>query len=121
MPLINKPHDPNYGLKRGLKRNVIRRKPLRASVLPETKTYIESKHDSMSRGQVVDAAIQLYAQKRELVQVTTREKTIKLEMLETTVSQQTLSYIEFMRSAMTPGELIDAAIMLCRELAKDIQ
>lgn len=120
MPLIQKPRDPNYGVKKVLKRNVIRRKPIHAFVLPETKEFIESKHETMSPGQVVDAAIRLYAKHRELSVVSLKErKSVKLETLETSVSQETLSYIRFMRGVMTPGELIDAAIMLYMKSVKD--
>ena len=122
MPLLQKPRDPNYGVKKVRKRNVISRKPIHASVLPETKTYIESKHETMSPGQVVDAAIKLYAERRELSEVSIKEReSVKLEKLNTTVSQETIAYFSFMSGAMTPGELIDAAIMLYKKLAKDIQ
>jgi hypothetical protein len=120
MPLLYKPRDPNYGVKNARKRNVIRRKPIHASVLPETKNCIESKYEKMSPGQVVDAAIRLYAECRELSEVSIKERgSIKLQVLNTTVSQETVAYIQFMRGVMTPGELIDAAIMLYMKLAKD--
>jgi len=40
----------------------------------------------------------------------------KREDLSTTVSQETLDYIKFMRNKMTPGQLIDVAIKLYREI-----
>lgn len=119
MPLLYKPHDPNYGIKKVLKRNVVRRKPIQVAVLPETKEYIESQRATMSPGQVIDAAIRLYANYRELSEVSVKErKSVKLEKLETSVSQETLSYIKFMRGVMTSGELIDAAIILYRKLTE---
>lgn len=119
MPLLYKPRDPNYGIKKVLKRNVVRRKPIQVSVLPETKKYVQSKHDEMSPGQVIDAAIRNYANHRELSEVSiTERKSVKLEKLQTSVSQETLSYIEFMRGVMTPGELIDAAIILYQKLTE---
>ena len=48
MPLLYKPRDPNYGIRKVRKRNVIPRKPIHASVLPEKKKYIESQHETMS-------------------------------------------------------------------------
>lgn len=120
MPLIYKTRDPNYGLKKVLKRNVIRRKQLRASVLLETKQYIEAQHEMMSRGQVIDDAIRLYLVHRELSEVSLKQReSTKLESLDTTISQETLAYVQFMRGAMTPGELIDTAIMLHKKLASD--
>lgn len=118
MPLLYKPRDPNYGAKKVRKRNVIRRKPIHAFVLPETKRYIESQHETMSPGQVVDAAMKLYRERRELSEVSSKEReSIKLEVLNTTVSQETIAYLHFMRSAVNSGELIDAAILLYRKLA----
>ncbi len=117
MPLIHKPRDPNYGVRRVLKRKVVRRKPLYASVLAETKTYIESKRETMSPGQVIDAAIKFYAECRELSEMLTKEgESSKRQVLNTTVSQETLAYVQFMLSAMTAGELIDVAIKLYKEM-----
>ncbi len=116
MSLLYKPRDPNYGAKKVRKRNVIKRKPIHASVLPATKTYIESKHETMSPGLVVDAAVRLYAKHRELSEYSSTEReSIKLQRLNTTVSQGTIAYLHFMRDAMTPGELIDEAMMLYRD------
>ncbi len=73
----------------------------------------------MSRGQVVDAAVKLYAKNRELSDECIKEReATKLEALDPTVSQETLAYIRFMRDVMTPGELIDSAIMLYRKLTE---
>lgn len=115
MPLIYKPRDPNYGKKRVLKRNVIRRKSIYASVLPDTKAYIESMQGKISPGHLIDRAIELYANYRHDEPSVITTESAKLAVLKTTVSQSTLAYIRFMRSAMSPGELIDAAIRLFKD------
>lgn len=115
MPLLYKPRDPNYGVRKVRKRNVVRRKGISASILPETMQYIASQQETISPGRLVDAAVMLYANHRESSKVLTKKTgTIKLQSLQTTVSQETIAYLHFMRDAMTPGELIDAAIMLYR-------
>ena len=89
------------------------------SVLPETKGYLESKQKIMPQGQVIDAAIKLYAECRELSRASKYERgSVRTQVVSTSVSQETWAYIQYMRSAMTPGELIDAAVMLYRELKK---
>jgi len=121
MPLLYKPRNPTYGIKKSVKRGVVRRKPMHASVLPETKEYIESKNGIMSPGQVIDAVVKLYAENREVSEVSVKEREFeKLEALNTTVSQETISYINFMREVMTPGELIDIATRLYRKLTEQI-
>lgn len=120
MPLIYKPRDPNYGVRKVRRRNAVRRSRLRVSVLPETKKFIVSQQKSMSQGKVVDAAVKLYANCRELSTVSVKEReTTKLQTLNTSFSPETIAYFQFMRDAMTPGELIDVAIMLYRKLTED--
>jgi hypothetical protein len=122
MPLLHKPRDPHYGVRKVRKRHIIRRKPVHASILPETMKYIVSKHETMSPGQVVDGAVKLYAKHRESSEASIKERrSIKLEKLSTTVSQETIAYLHFMRGTMTSGELIDAAIRLQIKMANDIQ
>jgi hypothetical protein len=117
MPLIYKPRDPTFGQKKVKKRSVIRRKPIHASVLPETKAFIESQRDTMSPGHLIDAAIKLYAEHRGLSEMHRSVKEVaKLEALSTTISQDTLAYIRYMHGAMTPGELVDLSIQLYKEL-----
>lgn len=122
MPLLYKPRDPNYGVRKVRKRNVIRRKPICAFVLPETKKFIESKLETISPGQMIDAAIKLYVVHRELSEVLIREREFaRLQSLRTSVSQETIAYFHFMRGVMTPGELIDAAVPLYRKLTQQDQ
>ena len=117
MPLLHKPRDPNYGVRKVRRRHVIWRKRIQASVLPETKEYLETQQKMTSQGQVIDAAVKLYAECRELSRVSKSERgSVRLQAVSTSVSQETWAYIQYMSSAMTPGELIDAAVMLYKEL-----
>ena len=119
MPLLYKPQDPNYGARKVRKRKVIRRKSMHASVLSETKEFIVSQDDTGSPGQMIDTFIKLYAENRELSEVSIKEReVVKLQELSTTVSQETIAYIHFMRGVMTPGELIDIATVLYKKIGK---
>jgi hypothetical protein len=48
-------------------------------------------------------------------------KANKRVQIRTTVSQETFDYIKYMRSEIPPGQLVDAAIKLYRELTVDSQ
>jgi hypothetical protein len=65
---------------------------------------------------LIDEAVELYTNCREQERNITPSESVRRQKLRTTVAQSTLAYIRFMRSAMTPGELIDAAITLLRQI-----
>jgi hypothetical protein len=92
------------------------------SVLPETKEYLKFKQKTIHQGQLIDVAIKLYAECRELSRASKNEReSVRLQAVSTSVSQETWAYIQYMRGAMIPGELIDAAVMLYRELKEQSQ
>lgn len=98
MPPLHKPRNPNYGVRIVRRRNIIRHKRIHASVLPETKEYLESQQKIMSQGQVIDAAIKLYAKCRELSKVSINERgSVRLQAVNPSVSQETWAYIQYMR------------------------
>jgi hypothetical protein len=112
MPLKQKPREPNYGIRRDRRRSR-RRKVLHASVLPETIAYLDAQ--KVARGKTIDEAVKLYADRRHELMVSsgTNDRRYPIEIK---VSFETFSYVEFMRSAITPGELIDDAIRLHKQV-----
>ena len=63
MPLLYKPKDPAYGVKKD-RRKPNKRKRISVLVLPETKEYIASMKDRMPAGRLIDDAIRLYRESK---------------------------------------------------------
>lgn len=113
MPLIYKPRDPSYGIRKR-KHKINRRRMLHGTILPETREYIESKSKVIAGGRLIDEAIKLYAADRHELKPATNEH-VKRVKFGTSVSYDTLTFVQFMRDAMKPGELVDEAIRLYRQ------
>jgi hypothetical protein len=128
MPLLYKPRDPNAWIKKPKRRKPKTRVRLQTTVLPETKAYFESKRETIVAGRLVDEAIKLYRELEHESQTQPAKKrgeplgnqyarvTVKRQPFNTTVSIETKAYLESMRDEITPGELIDIAIKLYREV-----
>lgn len=114
MPLQHKPRNPSYGVKQ-VRRKTGRRKMLHASILPETKAYLDATCKGTAPGWLIDEAMKLHAEYRHELPPH-KPEAVKRLLLSTPVSQETLSYVRYMRDAMTPGELVDEAIRLYREI-----
>lgn len=113
MPLLQKPRNPNYGIKQKHNPNKWRR--FQPAVLRETADYLVAVQDTMSMGKLIDVAIKLYRERRHELMPAARIVG-RRERLSTTASPDTLAYVEFMKSAMTPGELVNEAIRLYRQI-----
>lgn len=115
MPLIQKPRDPSYGVRK------VRRKPNKRKLAffflsPATKEYLDAKSETIPRGRLIDEAIRLYAERRHDLSAAPDHKPMKGVKFGTRVSQETASYIQHMRNEMSPGKLVDEAIRLYRQM-----
>lgn len=81
-------------------------------VLPETKEYLDARSETITRGRLIDEAIKLYVAHRHELQAAPDRARVNRVKFGTSVSQETLSYIQLMRDEISPGKLVDEAIRL---------
>lgn len=115
MPLIQKPRDPSYGVRK-VRRKPNKRKLVFFRLLPETKEYLDARSATIARGRLIDEAIKLHAEHRHELSAALARKPVKRVKFGTSVSQETVSYIQLMRNEISPGKLIDEAIRLYRQV-----